>query len=80
MTDCLTHIADMQTLSRMTGKDFSGPTPVIKAPTPPQLPGGEASIGSDGREGGNLDMVQKSSPSTAVEDGGEEIIGNIEDD
>ena len=23
---------DIQTLSRMTGKDFSGPTPVIKAP------------------------------------------------
>jgi transcription factor TFIIIB component B'' len=25
---------DMQTLSRMTGKDFSGPTPEIRAPTP----------------------------------------------
>ncbi|KAI0931682.1 hypothetical protein AcW1_000982 [Taiwanofungus camphoratus] len=25
---------DIQTLSRMTGKDFSGPTPIIKAPTP----------------------------------------------
>ena len=26
--------ADIQTLARMTGKDFSGPVPVIKAPTP----------------------------------------------
>jgi transcription factor TFIIIB component B'' len=25
---------DMQTLSRMTGRDFSGPTPEIRAPTP----------------------------------------------
>lgn len=27
----------MQTLSRMTGKDFSGPTPEIRAPTRPNL-------------------------------------------
>jgi transcription factor TFIIIB component B'' len=26
--------ADIQTLARLTGKDFSGPVPVIKAPTP----------------------------------------------
>ncbi|THV07636.1 hypothetical protein K435DRAFT_833491 [Dendrothele bispora CBS 962.96] len=29
---------DMATLSRMTGKDFSGPTPVITAPTPVPVP------------------------------------------
>ncbi|KAJ3489588.1 hypothetical protein NLI96_g2001 [Meripilus lineatus] len=29
---------DIQTLSRMTGKDFSGPTPVIRTPTPQALP------------------------------------------
>lgn len=28
---------DMQTLSRMTGKDFSGPIPVIRAKPPPNL-------------------------------------------
>ncbi|KAI0308183.1 hypothetical protein B0F90DRAFT_1665059 [Multifurca ochricompacta] len=28
---------DMQTLSRMTGKDFSGPVPVIRAKAPPNL-------------------------------------------
>lgn len=28
---------DVQTLSRMTGKDFSGPTPEIRAPTPVRL-------------------------------------------
>ncbi|KZV74887.1 hypothetical protein PENSPDRAFT_572482 [Peniophora sp. CONT] len=30
---------DMETLSRLTGKDFSGPTPVIRAKTPPNLAG-----------------------------------------
>ncbi|TFY79449.1 hypothetical protein EWM64_g4560 [Hericium alpestre] len=28
---------DMQTLSRMTGKDFSGPAPIIRARTPPNM-------------------------------------------
>lgn len=27
--------ADMKTLSRMTGKDFSGPAPEIRVPNPP---------------------------------------------
>ena|SRR6266566_1878620 len=30
-------LLDMQTLSRMTGKDFSGPVPVIHAKPPPNL-------------------------------------------
>ncbi|KAF7339291.1 HTH myb-type domain-containing protein [Mycena sanguinolenta] len=29
---------DMKTLARLTGRDFSGPTPIIKAPTPPPIP------------------------------------------
>ena len=29
--------SDMQTLSRMTGKDFSGPVPMIRAKSPPNL-------------------------------------------
>ena len=29
--------SDMQTLSRMTGKDFSGPVPVIRPKSPPNL-------------------------------------------
>lgn len=33
----LTHSSDIETLSRMTGKDFSGPTPVIRAPTPVRM-------------------------------------------
>ncbi|KAI0319758.1 hypothetical protein OF83DRAFT_1054422 [Amylostereum chailletii] len=39
ITHCLNNRVpyDMQTLSRMTGKDFSGPTPVIRAKTPPNL-------------------------------------------
>lgn len=31
-------VADLQTLARMTGKDFSGPTPEIRAPPPLRLP------------------------------------------
>lgn len=36
---CLSHRTpyDIQTLSRLTGKDFSGPTPEIRVPTPPVL-------------------------------------------
>lgn len=35
----LAHLqADIATLSRMTGKDFSGPTPEIRAPTPIRMP------------------------------------------
>jgi transcription factor TFIIIB component B'' len=30
----LTYSTDISTLSRMTGKDFSGPTPAIRMPTP----------------------------------------------
>lgn len=33
---------DMKTLSRMTGKDFTGPVPEIRAPTPlPPIPPAE---------------------------------------
>jgi transcription factor TFIIIB component B'' len=28
----------MKTLGRITGRDFSGPVPIIKAPTPPPIP------------------------------------------
>lgn len=31
-------VSDIATLSRMTGKDFSGPTPDIRAPTPVRMP------------------------------------------
>jgi transcription factor TFIIIB component B'' len=30
--------ADISTLSRLTGKDFSGPTPIIRGPTPLEFP------------------------------------------
>ena len=36
-TSSLSIYPDMQTLSRMTGKDFSGPTPEIRAPVRPNL-------------------------------------------
>ena len=33
-SNSLRYPADIETLARMTGKDFSGPTPVIRTPTP----------------------------------------------
>lgn len=68
---------DMQTLSRMTGKDFSGPTPVIKAPTPPSLDVGPTA-GDDEREP-DLTRVRKQSRTPEVKGDGEEIVGNVED-
>ena len=63
----------MQTLARMTGKDFSGPPPVIKAPTPPRLLGEQADDGVDG------DVAEPERGATPTVEGGEEIIGIVED-
>ncbi|EKM61346.1 uncharacterized protein PHACADRAFT_204514 [Phanerochaete carnosa HHB-10118-sp] len=63
---------DMQTLSRMTGKDFSGPTPVIKAPTPPSL---DVRSTSSNEEQLSTEVKKQ----TGAESDGEEIIGSIED-
>ena len=65
----------------MTGKDFSGPTPIIKAPTPPTLDVAPA-VGTKGDQDevesqGNL---RKQSRTPGVESNGEEIIGSIEDE
>ncbi|KAG2367765.1 hypothetical protein BDR07DRAFT_1271446 [Suillus spraguei] len=56
---------DMQTLSRMTGKDFSGPTPEIRPP--PVLTLAEPE--------GNEEAISKKTP--ALEDDGEEVLGDI---
>lgn len=63
----------------MTGKDFSGPTPIIRAPTPLNLPEDShppnpaaASAGSQARV-----KVRKKSKTPALD--GVEIIGLVED-
>lgn len=70
-------LADMQTLSRMTGKDFSGPTPVIKAPAPPSLDVGPVSSNEEQLSTG---VKTHSRTSEGEGDGEEIIIGNIEDE
>ncbi|KAG1783492.1 hypothetical protein EV702DRAFT_1264299 [Suillus placidus] len=59
---------DMQTLSRMTGKDFSGPTPEIRPP--PVLTLAEP----EGDEGA---ISKKPDQTPALEDDGEEVLGDI---
>lgn len=67
-------IADIETLSRLTGKDFSGPTPEIRAPTPIHLPdGGEAA------QGKSSDVIRKHSPTSGVKDT-DELVEEIDDD
>ncbi|KAI0669753.1 hypothetical protein C8Q78DRAFT_1037674 [Trametes maxima] len=68
---------DIETLSRMTGKDFSGPTPDIRAPTPlrsteletpPDVPGSTFSR-----------AVRKKSRTPSFREAGVELVGDIDD-
>ena len=70
---------DVQTLSRMTGKDFSGPTPEIRAPTPVRLDivaHGSEDQGSRPQEVAKKKKVKRA-PSVAEE--GVEVLGNLSD-
>lgn len=58
---------DMQTLSRMTGKDFSGPTPEIRPPPVLTLAEPERDEGA----------ISKKDQTPALEDNGEEILGDV---
>ncbi|KAH9858041.1 hypothetical protein C2E23DRAFT_855937 [Lenzites betulinus] len=68
---------DIATLSRMTGKDFSGPTPEIRAPTPLRSTEletiAEPAAASSGR------VVRKKSKTPSIQEAGVEIIGDIDD-
>ena len=72
---------DVQTLSRMTGKDFSGPTPEIRAPTPVRLD--IVSNDSEGQGQGSRSnesakkRVTKKAPSVVEEN--VEVLGNLSD-
>ncbi|OBZ68483.1 Transcription factor TFIIIB component B'' [Grifola frondosa] len=67
---------DIQTLSRMTGKDFSGPTPIIRAPTP--LRSTELEINADPGSMETPQAIRKKSRTPAVHPD-EEILGDIDD-
>ncbi|KAA1468022.1 hypothetical protein DENSPDRAFT_833202 [Dentipellis sp. KUC8613] len=62
---------DIQTLTRMTGKDFSGPTPIIRAKTPPNMAQLDASAAAAGQ---SPTIVRKQSQTPGLDgetDGGQ---------
>lgn len=61
----------MQTLSRMTGKDFSGPTPEIRAPPVITLAETEGAPLNSAADGG----ISKTSKPSLPED--EEVLGDV---
>ncbi|KAI0727819.1 hypothetical protein C8Q72DRAFT_780938 [Fomitopsis betulina] len=69
---------DIQTLARMTGKDFSGPTPVIRAPTPVQSKELDSIAGVQPEVTAAPKVTRKKNKKSAVKDG-EEILGSIDD-
>lgn len=71
-------LADIATLSRMTGKDFSGPTPVIRAPTP--LRSSQLDTGQPAEAPDSPAAVRKQSRTPGPSDYAEEVLGNIDDE
>ena len=67
--------ADIQTLARMTGKDFSGPVPTIKAPTPLRMV--EDVLPVQQREGPGVRKKSRTPGLRPVNDA-EEVLGDVE--
>lgn len=69
---------DIQTLSRMTGKDFSGPTPIIKAPEIRKMSDAEASsIKAPPQKNKTQKNTRKSSQTPGPPDAAVEILGDL---
>jgi len=70
--------ADIQTLARMTGKDFSGPVPVIKAPTPLRMVEDDLPAQQEKEE---TRAIRKKSRTPGIQPGndGEEVLGDVDD-
>lgn len=66
-------LTDIQTLSRMTGKDFSGPTPEIRAPVKLSLEDSEQTIAE--ATSATKALRKKSTTPGMASDG--EVIGNV---
>ncbi|KAJ7751278.1 hypothetical protein DFH07DRAFT_532070 [Mycena maculata] len=64
---------DMKTLTRLTGRDFSGPVPIIKAPTPPPIPDP-----AEGESETPLIVRKRSRSRTAPATEGVQIIGDAD--
>ena len=69
---------DIATLSRMTGKDFSGPPPEIRAPTPVRSTELPSTVEEESPSEKPRPVRKKSRP-RSVRDTDVEIIGNIDD-
>ncbi|KAJ6621151.1 hypothetical protein B0H10DRAFT_1018693 [Mycena sp. CBHHK59/15] len=65
---------DIQTLGRVTGKDFSGPVPVIRMPTPPPMPDPATQQGVEK----SVVVKKRSRSRTLPSTDGVEIIGDAE--
>lgn len=70
-------VADMQTLSRMTGKDFSGPTPEIRAPEIPTYSPAPETTNEAPAADRPAKPARKKSRTPAASDG-VEILGDVE--
>jgi transcription factor TFIIIB component B'' len=69
--------ADIQTLARMTGKDFSGPVPIIKAPTPLRMVEDDPPV----KQIEEVPAVRKKSRTPGLQPGNdaEEVLGDVDD-
>jgi len=68
--------ADIQTLARMTGKDFSGPVPIIKAPTPLRMV--EDNVPVQPKEAAPVRKKSRT-PGLQPANGAEEVLGDVDD-
>ena len=69
--------ADIQTLARMTGKDFSGPIPIIKAPTPLRMVEDDAP--TQKKEETPAPRKKSRTPGLQSANDAEEVLGDVDD-
>lgn len=70
------NLLDMETLSRMTGKDFSGPVPEIRAPTPrPNVEVNDSAV--DEERSATRPTPKRNNNKKRVTDDGVVVIGEV---
>jgi len=69
--------ADIQMLARMTGKDFSGPVPIIKAPTLLRM--SEDDVPTQQKEEAPAVRKKSRTPGLQPVNDAEEVLGDVED-
>ena len=82
-------VIDMKTLARMTGKDFSGPTPEIAVPTPAPPPpqqnldqqqnvNSTTDRGRKDKPGNSSNTKRSRSRTAAIVEAGVEVLGDVD--